>query len=51
MQQQMEEFISTLNQELASRARPEPEVPQNSLIPVVRLTPLEITLPKPQRRR
>jgi hypothetical protein len=34
MQSQMEQFITTLNQELAARPRPQP--PQrNSLIPVV----------------
>ena len=36
MQAQIEEFISTLNQELAARSRPQPGAAQkNSLIPVI----------------
>jgi MerR family transcriptional regulator/heat shock protein HspR len=36
MQAQIEEFISTLNQELAARSRPQPGPAQkNSLIPVI----------------
>jgi MerR family transcriptional regulator/heat shock protein HspR len=34
MQQQIQEFVATLNEELRSRGRVEPE-PMNSLIPVV----------------
>lgn len=35
MQRQMEEFVTTLNQELNTRARSEAAEPQNMLIPVV----------------
>jgi len=38
MQQQIQEFVSTLNQELRSRGRVEPE-PMNSLVPVIRMSP------------
>ena len=38
MQQQIEEFVSTLNDELRSRGRVEAE-PGNSLIPVVTMAP------------
>ena len=38
MQQQIQEFVSTLNEELRSRGRVEPE-PMNSLIPVVTMPP------------
>jgi len=38
MQQQIEEFVSTLNQELRSRGRVEPE-PMNSLVPVIQIRP------------
>jgi MerR family transcriptional regulator/heat shock protein HspR len=38
MQQQIEEFVSTLNQELRSRGRVEPE-PVNSLVPVIQIRP------------
>jgi len=37
MQLQMQEFVSTLNQELAARISLKEEEPQNSLIPVVRI--------------
>lgn len=36
MQRQMQEFVSSLNQELAERAPLQPEGPANSLIPVAR---------------
>jgi MerR family transcriptional regulator, heat shock protein HspR len=40
MQSQIEEFIFTLNQELASRSRPQQRSPQkNSLIPVISFSP------------
>ncbi|MBM3738660.1 MAG: MerR family transcriptional regulator [Acidobacteria bacterium] len=39
MQRQMEEFILTLNQELAQRVRPVEDEPQNSLIPLRTLVP------------
>jgi MerR family transcriptional regulator/heat shock protein HspR len=38
MQQQIQEFVSTLNDELRSRGRVEPE-PMNSLVPVVTMPP------------
>jgi hypothetical protein len=38
MQQQIQEFVSTLNDELRSRGRVEPG-PMNSLIPVVSIPP------------
>ena len=38
MQTQMEEFITTLNQELASLPRPQPQE-KNSLIPVINFSP------------
>ena len=37
MQQQMQEFVATMNQEIAARVRVVQEEPQNSLIPVVRV--------------
>jgi MerR family transcriptional regulator, heat shock protein HspR len=36
MQRQIEEFVSTLNQEMATRSRPARRQEMNSLIPVVR---------------
>src|SRR3954471_6487771 len=36
MQQQIEQFVETLNQELANRPRPERAEDRNSLIPVAR---------------
>ncbi len=38
MQQQIQEFVATLNEELRSRGRVEPE-PMNSLVPVVTMPP------------
>jgi len=40
MQRQIEEFVATLNQELASRARRPADSSAHSLIPVVQMTPL-----------
>lgn len=48
MQLQMQEFVSTLNQELANRIRIKDEEPQTSLIPVVRIPNLE---PDAKRRK
>lgn len=48
MQQQIEEFVSTLNQELTARARRSPDEPSNSLIPVAQRQP---AAPEPKRRR
>lgn len=44
MQRQMEEFISTLNRELAHRAQPVEPEPSNTLVPVLRMT--ELTVPR-----
>lgn len=40
MQQQIEEFVSTLNHELTVRARRSPDEPRNSLIPVIQMNSL-----------
>ena len=40
MQQQIEEFVSTLNQELASHVRRPADESMRSLIPVIHMTPL-----------
>ena len=40
MQLQIEEFVATLNQELAQRARRSAEEPRHSLIPVIQMTSL-----------
>src|SRR6202030_68210 len=48
MQSQIEQFITSLNQELISRTRPQPQQVRNSLIPVVSFT-LERT-PRKSRR-
>lgn len=45
MQRQMEEFISTLNHELAHRVPQADAEPANSLVPVLRMT--EVTLSRP----
>ena len=45
MQRQMEEFIATLNRELASRVHAVHEETQHSLIPVARVQPLPAALP------
>ena len=37
MQQQIEEFVSSLNTEISHRARPAPSQPVNSLIPVIEI--------------
>src|SRR5208282_5205505 len=47
MQRQMEEFVSTLNHELASQARPFRPDAGNSLIPVLRAS----LLPVPQTKK
>ena len=49
MQRQIEEFVATLNREMATRLRPL-ETPENtSLIPVIRLP--SVVPQKPQRKR
>jgi MerR family transcriptional regulator/heat shock protein HspR len=45
MQRQIEEFVSTLNQELVSRARPVASPSRNSLIPVA-----DMSMPAPVRQ-
>ncbi len=40
MQRQMEEFISTLNRELAQRVQPSEPEPGNTLVPMLRVTDL-----------
>jgi MerR family transcriptional regulator/heat shock protein HspR len=37
MQKQIQEFVNTLNVELAAQTRPAPPAPRNTLIPVVRI--------------
>jgi MerR family transcriptional regulator/heat shock protein HspR len=50
MQGQIEQFVESLNHELANRPRtPQPEE-RNSLIPVVRLMPKAVNKPKDSRR-
>ena len=46
MQKQIEEFVLTLNREMATRFQPPPQ--QTSLIPVLRVTP--VAPPKPARK-
>ena len=48
MQRQIEEFVTTLNQELALRARRSAEEPKRSLIPVIQMTSQQ---PKNQRTK
>ena len=48
MQRQIEEFVSTLNHELAVRARRSFEEPKQSLIPVIQMTSL--VNPEAERR-
>jgi len=48
MQLQMQEFVSTLNQELAARIHGKEDEPRNSLIPVVRVPTIE---PEAKRRK
>jgi MerR family transcriptional regulator, heat shock protein HspR len=40
MQLQIEEFVATLNHELATRAQSAPGEPKRSLIPVIRMNPV-----------
>ena len=53
MQQQIEEFVASLNTELRTRAaRPEMEMSRNSLIPVIQAQPFSgptAAAPKPKR--
>ena len=50
MQTQIEEFITSLNRELISRTRPQPQPARNSLIPVISFT-LERSTPLRKGRR
>lgn len=45
MQRQMEEFISTLNRELAHRVQPVAPEPVNTLVPVLRVPEVVISRP------
>ncbi|MBM3815211.1 MAG: MerR family transcriptional regulator [Acidimicrobiia bacterium] len=45
MQQQMEEFVLTLNKELADRIKPPERASQNALIPVIRMPSVEPSRP------
>src|SRR5271157_6452032 len=47
MQRQIEDFVSTLNHELRSRGRVEPE-PANSLIPVLSMPPRAVAPARPE---
>ncbi len=47
MQRQIEEFVTTLNQELSTRARTEAVEPRNMLIPVVARAVTRTTVPNP----
>jgi MerR family transcriptional regulator/heat shock protein HspR len=56
MQQQIEQFVNTLNQELASHARKPAQDDKLSLIPVIQITPLERrddlrSTPEPKKRK
>lgn len=48
MQRQIEDFVQTLNRELAAHVRPAPAAPANSLIPVIRM--VQTAPVKPSRR-
>ena len=50
MQAQMEEFVTSLNQELVSRSRPQPQQTRNSLIPVVSFSVAPTPPPRKGRR-
>ena len=49
MQQQIEDFVQSLNREMALRVRQQQRRAETSLIPLVRLTPAEIQ--KPPRKK
>lgn len=44
MQKQIEQFVATLNHELASQWQPPEPPPSNSLIPVARATPVPVAV-------
>ena len=48
MQRQMQEFVSSLNQELAERVPMQPMGPENSLIPVIRAMVPDIVVRAPR---
>jgi MerR family transcriptional regulator/heat shock protein HspR len=50
MQSQIEDFITSLNQELVSRRRPQPPPARNSLIPVVSISLTGSAPPRKGRR-
>ena len=49
MQQQIEEFVNTLNREMAARLRPPERRVETALIPVIRVAP--VTPQRPSRKR
>jgi MerR family transcriptional regulator/heat shock protein HspR len=51
MQRQMEEFIRSLNEELAERFRQMAQEPKTSLIPVITLPPTPVRQPRSQARK
>ncbi len=51
MQKQMQEFIATLNLELAARIRPVEEDSRNSLVPVPRSVVQPVVVPAPKVRK
>jgi MerR family transcriptional regulator/heat shock protein HspR len=51
MQRQMQEFIASLNRELAQRVKPITEEPGTSLVPVVRVMPDPVRPAGRKRRR
>jgi len=51
MQRQMEEFVQSLNQELAARFRQWPKESKASLIPVINLAPAAARAPRAEARK
>ena len=51
MQLQIQEFVATLNRELATRYRPPEPEPRNTLIPVIPLHPVPAPGPQSKRNR
>src|ERR1051326_653283 len=51
MQQQFQEFVATLNRELAIQARKSPEEPKRSLIPVIQMNALAAELERKKKAK
>jgi len=49
MQREFEQFLATLNRELAQRARPAPASEERALVPVLRMAPAQPRDAKPAR--